>query len=279
MTLEQEHFDLLEDSFPGIVANIERYEALGFSWNQSKPFVKKQGGEVLSHAGFLEFPMWVEGEKHQVGALHAICTQNTERSRGLATALVKEALEWAHGRVESVILFTEIPQFYEKLSFRPVQECRFHLKERRGKGSAALTPLTFPKDNALFIRMYQGRAPLSERLWIEDRGALAAFNSLFATYPLYWSLHYSSQEDAIFSFALEGKVLHLFDVVAEKIPSLDTILDHMPAAIEEIYFYFSPDLLTKQARAIPYLYDNGQLMLYGDTLGSEPFMIPPLSRC
>ena len=276
---EREHFDLLEDSFPGIQANIERYEALGFSWNLSKPFFKKQNGEVVSHAGFLEMPLLVNGKKRQVGALHAICTKNTERSQGLASALVKEALEWAEGRVSSVILFTEIPQFYEKLSFQPVQEHRFHLKERRLKGGKTLTPLTFPKDNALFIRIYANRAPLSERLWIEDKGSLAAFNTLFATYPLYWSLHYSASVDAIFSFTLEGKVLHLYDVVAEKIPPLDIILDHMPAAVEEIYFYFSPDLLSKEARPVPYLYDNGHLMLYGETLGSEPFMVPPLSRC
>ncbi|MDR3624688.1 MAG: hypothetical protein P4L16_06070 [Chlamydiales bacterium] len=61
-------------------------------------------------------------------------------------------------------------------------------------------------------------------------------------------------------------------------PSLDLILDHLPIAIKEIYFYFSPDRLTHKATFEPYYYDNDYLMIHGEWPSSSPFMISPLSH-
>jgi hypothetical protein len=272
------YLDLLEGSFPGIKANIKRCEKLGFLWS-SIPFLKKEGGGVVSHVGFLDYPMLVEGQKCSVGALHAICTKVTHRNQGLASALIQEALKCAKERYEFVVLFTEIPQFYEKLSFRSVQEYRFHLPCQHPKGSHPLTAVISPKDNPLFLRSFKERAPISNHVWMKDYGAIASFNALFATYPIYWSLYYSPSIDGFISYSLEDKTLHLFDIVASKIPSLEQILDHLPAPIDEIYFYFPPDRLTNAAVAEPYLYDKCSLMAYGNLPSIKPFMVSPLSRC
>lgn len=272
------YLNLLEESFPGIKANIIRCETLGFPWG-SKLFFKEDGKETVSHVAFLEYPMLIEGHWRKAGALHAICTKATHRGQGLASELIREALKWAKNQYEFVILFTEIPQFYEKLSFQYIQEYRFHLASKRPKGTQPLRPITFPKDNPLFLRCFHSRVPVSNHLWVKDHGIIASFNTLFATYPTYWSLHYSPAIDGIISYQLEGKTLHLFDIIASKIPSLDLILDHLPGAIDEIYFYFSPDCLTDAASAEPYLYDKGYLMTHGNWPKVKPFMISPLSRC
>src|SRR5208282_2686701 len=130
--------------------------------------------------------------------------------------------------------------------------------------------------NDLFLRVFREREPASNRLWIKDTGAIASFNALFATYPTYWSLYYSPAIDGFISYRLEDKTFHLLDVVASKMPSLDVILSHLPTAIDEIYFYFSPDRLTDKATLEPYLYDNGHLMVYGTWPRVHPFMISPL---
>ena len=139
--------------------------------------------------------------------------------------------------------------------------------------------MTSPKDNALFLRCFQERAPVSDHLWIKDHGAIARFNTLFATFPAYWSLHYSPSIKGMISYLIKDNALHLFDIIASRIPSLDLILDHLPAAIDEIYFYFSPDRLTKVAVLEPYLYDNDYLMIHGKWPDVKPFMISPISRC
>nr|AIA18616.1 Acetyltransferase (GNAT) domain protein [uncultured bacterium] len=270
--------NLLEESFPGLKANISRCETLGFQWT-SKPFLKGINEEILSHVGFLEYPILIEGRECKAAALHAICTRATHRGQGFASELIQEALKWAKDRYEFVMLFTEIPGFYEKLAFRSIQEYRFHLPCRHLNGSQSTQPVVSPKDDALFLRTFHERAPLSNLLWIKDTGTIAAFNTLFATYPTYWSLHYSPSINGMISYEIKDKTLHLYDVIASRIPSLDLILDQIPAAIEGIYFYFSPDLLTNAAVAEPYLYDHGQLMVYGDWPEVKPFMIQPLGRC
>ena len=274
-----QYLKLLEESFPGIKANILRCKNLGFPWGASKLFLKEINGEVVSHAAFFECPLLIEGQWHKMGALHAICTQITHRSQGLASQLIQEALLWAKDRCEFIILFTEIPKFYERVSFNSVQEYRFHLPYEHSKGSKFLRPVIAPNDDALFLRCYHEREPVSHHLWIKDTGAIASFNTLFATYPTYWSLYYSPTIDGFISYLIEGKTLHLLDVVATKIPSLDLILDHLPTAIEEIYFYFSPDRFTNAAVPEPYLYDKGHLMIHGPWPSTKPFMISPLSRC
>lgn len=276
---EKPYLKLLDESFPGIRNNIIRCEALGFSWEASKLFTKEEKGKALSHAALLECPMLIDGRWLTVGALHGICTQADHRGQGLASKLIQEALQWAKGHCDIVLLFTEIPAFYEKLSFQCVPEHRFHLSHPHSKGTKPLRPLTVPQDNPLFLRCFHEREPLSNHLWIKDNGLIASFNTLFATYPAYWSLYYSPAIDGIISYQLENKTLHLFDIVAGKIPSLDVILDHFPSEIDDIYFYFSPDRFTEEAIPEPYLYDHGHLMIHGPWKISHPFMIPPLSRC
>lgn len=222
--------------------------------------------------------MLIEGRWCSAGFLHAVCTKDSFRGRGLATDLIQEALTWAENRCELVIAFTEIPQFYEKISFHRVQEHRFHLPCHHLKGALALRPLICPEDNALFLRIFLERAPLSSRVWIKDNGSIAAFNTLW-THPSFWSLYYSASIDGIVSYLIENKTLHLLDIIASQLPSLELILEHLPHSIEEIYFYFSPDRLTDAATAAPYLYDKGHLMVHGKWPCHKPFMVSPLSRC
>jgi hypothetical protein len=270
--------NLLEESFPGITTNIAHCEALGFPWN-SKTFLKKERDTILAHAALMQYPMLIDGRWHKAGALHAICTKASHRGQGLVSELIQEALRWAASEYEFVILFTEIPKFYERLSFQYVPEHRFHLTCHHPKGSQSLRPITTPKDDAFFHHCFQKRTPLSKHVWVQDNGNIASFNTLFATYPTFWSLYYSASIDGLISYFLEDKTLHLLDIIAATIPSLDAILDHLPTDIEEIYFYFPPDRLTDAAIAQPYVYDKGHFLVHGPWQGIQPFMIAPLSRC
>lgn len=273
------YLNLLEESFPGIRDSIVRCEALGFPWGDGRLFLKEDKGEVVSHVSIFEGSLLVEGVWYRVGMLHAVCTKASHRGQGLATQLIQAALVWAESRCQMVLLFTASPSFYERLSFRYIQEYRFHLPCVHPQGSQLLRPVVATADNDLFLRCYREREPVSKRLWIKDSGSIASHNALFATYPTYWSLYYSPAIDGFISYQLEGKTLHLFDIVARKIPSLDLVLDHLPAEINEIYFYFSPERLTDKASAKPYLYDNGHLLVHGTWPYDQAFMISPLSRC
>lgn len=276
----ESYLKLLEESFPGIKDNIKRCETLGFRWEGGgRLFVKEEKGKAICHVGYYESPALIEGNWYQIGALHAICTQSSYRNQGHASQLILEALNWAEKRCSMVILFTELPSFYTRLSFREIQEYRFHLPCKPRQGNRELRQIQMPNDRELFLRCFQEREPVSYRFWIQDNGTVASFNTLFATYPTFWSLYYSPSIDGLLSFVIEDKTLHLFDVVAKKIPSLELILDHIQSPIENIYFYFPPDRLSEKAIPEPYLYDHGHLMVHGSLPTAAPFMVAPLSRC
>lgn len=97
---------------------------------------------------------------HKLGAMHGICTRSDYRGQGLATELIQETLEWSKEHLDAVLLFTEIPAFYEQMSFNRVQEYRFHLPESHPKGSQSLRPIRAPRDNELFVRCFGEREPL-----------------------------------------------------------------------------------------------------------------------
>ena len=166
-----------------------------------------------------------------------------------------------------------------RLGFRSIQEYRFHLRFSCPKGKQSLRPLKVPEDKDLFYRLFADREPLSHRVWMKDHGSIAVFNTLFATYPTYWSLHYSASLHCLLSYVVQEGVLHLYDIIANPMPSLEAILDHLPGSILEIDFYFPPDQLTDAAVPEPFLYDHGHLMVHGEFPYHKRFMIAPLSRC
>jgi predicted N-acetyltransferase YhbS len=271
-------FNFLDESFSGMKRNMERCETIGFPW-ASRTFLEQENGNILSHVGFLEYPMLIEDRMHKLGAIHAVCTKETHRGRGLSTDLIKRVLAWAKQSHEAVVLYTGIPAFYERIGFKKIQEYRFKLQLNHPKGLKNSAELISPRDDALFKRLYSEAAPASKVAWVKDDGTIASFNTLFATFPTYWSLHYCESIEAIVSWNLEGKTLHVFDIVSKHIPSLKTLLDYVPGDIETIYFYFSPDLLAPEAISEPHLYDEGHLMVHGTWPDTRKFMIAPLSRC
>ncbi|MFZ4099825.1 MAG: GNAT family N-acetyltransferase [Chlamydiia bacterium] len=278
MAQEIDIFHLLEESFPGVTATLRRCAELGFP-EEYRPFILEDRGKLVSHVGYHEYPIWTYGRRRAFGALTAICTEAHHRGQGLATALIQQAMAWAQDRgVEGVVLFSEIPQFYTRASFRVIQEYRFRLPFRSTGGSRQLSPLVSPRDDELFARCIRNRSPLSEVVWVEDFGQMACFSALFGSDPAYKLLAYSPHLDVILSLKMEGRSLHLLDIIGARIPSLQEILDHIPTEVEEIFFYFPPDKLTRDALPEPHLIDGNHLMVRGAWPSTEPFMVPLLSR-
>src|SRR5690606_8612862 len=118
-------------------------------------------------------------------------------------------------------------------------------------------------DDSLFLRCFKDREPLSNHFWVEDRGEIASFTTLFGTYPTYWSLYYSKIFDGFVSWYFEGDTLHVLDVVAAKLPSIELIMEHLPQQVNEVHLYFPTDRLGITTVPEPYLYDKGHLMVHG----------------
>ncbi len=149
-------------------ATAVRAEALGFAWAAvSTPFVRREGERVVGHVGLIELPLVVAGQTVRVGSIHAVCADPERRGRGLGAALMQDALAACARRYETVVLTTEIPQFYARFGFRAVREHAFAralsaASWRPPPGARRLTEA--PDDVRLLHRLLAGRAPVSDRL-------------------------------------------------------------------------------------------------------------------
>lgn len=129
---------LLERVWPRVPAAIARAAALGFAWTDvSTPFVRREGGGVIGHVGLIELPLVLGGRPVRVGSIHAVCTDPDRRRRGIAHALMAEALAEADRRFETVILTTLIPELYTPFGFPVVRE---HAFTRSSPAAAMLAP-------------------------------------------------------------------------------------------------------------------------------------------
>jgi GNAT superfamily N-acetyltransferase len=276
-TLLPRVFELYEHAWPGMTARAEGVRGWGMRWEVSTPFVHCEGDRVISHAGVLEIHLVVAGRPMLVGGVHAVVTHPDHRGRGLSRALMEEALAWCDARYGTVLLTGE-PALYDRYGFRSWPEHRFAGNRRGSGGSGVLRPLDrrSAADGALLLRLLDARAPVSKRLGIVRDRAIFLFDTAL------WPLHYAETLDAVVAYSVKDGTLRLFDVVAERMPSLDDVLALVPEPFGRVEVYFAPDLVGEDGltpEPHPLGIDD-HLMIRGPwPIGREFAMLPVPARC
>jgi ribosomal protein S18 acetylase RimI-like enzyme len=282
---------LLGRVWPSVADAAARAEALGFAWAAvSTPFVRREDGRLVGHVGVIELPLVVAGQAVRVGSIHAVCTDPARRRGGLGGALMREALAACAGRYETVVLMTEIPEFYTRFGFRPVREHAFS----RALAPAARRPSPGgrvlgegPEDLRLLRRLLAGRAPVSDRLGSLESGTVLVV-ALLLTWGDFSRIRYHGALDVVTVHEVRDRTLVLYDVVGAVIPPLDALVAAIGADADRVVTFFSPDRLGEAFEAQPW--DAGRAAAHGDAWfaglmvrGPLPgeggaFMLPPLSR-
>ncbi len=274
-TLLPRVFELYEHAWPGMTARAAAVRDWGMRWEVSTPFVHCEGERVISHAGVLEISLVAAGRPMLVGGIHAVVTHPDHRMRGLSRVLMEEALAWCDARYETVLLTGE-PVLYERYGFRSWPEHRF-AGNRRGSGGSGLRLLDrrSAADGELLLRLLDARAPVSRRLGIVRDRAIFLFDTAL------WPLHYAEALDAVVAYSVKDGTLRLFDVVAERTPSLDQVLALVPEPFGRVEVYFAPDLvgaedLTPEPHPLGL---DDHLMIRGPWPIDGPAMLPVPARC
>jgi len=273
-TLLRRVYELYEHAWPGLGAQAEGVRAWGMRWETSTPFLHCEADRVLSHVGVLEMNLVVGGRPMRVGGIHAIVTHPDHRRKGHMRALLEEAIAWCDGRFEALLLTTSEPALYEPFGFRCVPEHRF-AGSLRGSGGSGLRLLDRKSadDGALLLRLLDARAPVSRRLGIVRDRAIFLFDSAF------WPLHYAESLDAVVICKVKEGTLRLYDVVAERMPPLDAVLELVPEPFELVEVYFAPDDPGDLAPEPEPLGPDDHLMVRGPWPADGPAMLPVSARC
>jgi ribosomal protein S18 acetylase RimI-like enzyme len=290
-TIDPDLAELLGRVWPSLPSAAARAEAMGFAWAAvSTPFLRRKSGRVVGHVGVIELPLVMRGRAVAVGSIHAVCTDPEARGRGLGRALMAEALRACDERYETLVLTTEIPEFYMRFGFRPVREHAFS----RALPPAARRPAAGgrvlgegPDDLRLLQRLLAGRAPVSDRLGSLESGTVFVV-ALLLTWGDFSRVHYHAALDAATVHEVRERTLLLYDVVGAAIPPLDALVGAIGADADRVVIFFSPDRLGEGFAAVAW--DAGRAAAHGDTWfaglmarGPLPgedgaFMLPPLSR-
>lgn len=276
-TLLARVFELYEHAWPGMGARSESARGWGMRWEESTPFLVCEGERVLSHVGVLEMNLVVAGRPMRVGGIHAVVTHPDHRRRGYCRALMEEALAWCEGRFGTLLLTAGEPGIYERFGFRVVPEHRF-AGNQGGSGGRGLRLLDRKSaaDGEILLRLLDARSPVSERLGIVRDRAIFLFDTAF------WPLHHAEDLDAVVAYSVKEGVLRLYDIVAERMPSLDEVLESVPEPFEHVEVYFAPDGIGAgdlEPEPHPLGLDD-HLMVRGPwPAGHEPAMLPVPARC
>ena len=187
-TLGDRVFELLETWFTGIAKPRAAASSLGSQWDDcSTPFVIEKEGRIVSHVGLLDMSYVIEGERHQLGGVHGVCTFESERRKGHFRRIMEELLEFCEGRYDTLELGTENPEYYEPFGFRVVEEHRFVARVASPRAADGFRRVDAPSEGelALLDRALTERTPVSNRVGVVNE--LDVFKFSQGTRGLYYS--------------------------------------------------------------------------------------------
>jgi GNAT superfamily N-acetyltransferase len=261
---------------------IERAREWGADWlDHSEPFVRADAGVSIAHVGIMEIPVVLDGRAVTLAGIHAVCTHLDHRGRGHLRETMLRALAWVDGRYEAAVLWANDPAIYGRFGFVPRAESVFRAA-RAGMSAERRTrtmSLESEGDVRLLCDSLSKRAPVSTRCGARDPGWLSLINLGLWGAPAP-TIAFAEDLDAIVVYEIRERALRLYDVIAESIPTLESIERFLGPGFDSVEVFFSPDALDAPAlEATPTpLVDC--LMVRGPVLsGRAPLAISPLSRC
>jgi predicted N-acetyltransferase YhbS len=231
---------LLDAAFPGFAGRESLARRHGLRWEDcSTPFVEEEGGSVVAHVGLLALPLVVEGRRIVAGGLHAVATRSDRRGRGLARALLAEAVAEGRRRHETLLLCASVPGLYREAGFRVVPESRFVLDAPPPAGRDEWRPLDCddPADLARLHRLLDERAPVSGRLGVVAERDVFLFDAARSPLACFPDL------DLVAWMARDGTTLRIHDLLAREVPSLPELVGRIAGPIDRVEVAFTPDRL------------------------------------
>jgi GNAT superfamily N-acetyltransferase len=279
--MDEALFALLCEMWPRLRTALPRAAALGARWDElSSPFTRTDGDRVVAHAGVLVVPMTIDRARVPVAGLHAVCTAPTHRGRGLARAVLADALAHADTRADLMLLHAVDPALYARFGFRALEPVAWIVDAPVVvRAPARFVPLSDARgqDVERVRAALPGRTPVSRRLAAHDDGRLFVLDEVLACGG-FGRLWYAPDLDVIAAFEVEGDVLRLYDVVARELPALREIVARVDGPIGAVELFFAPDRLAPGATRMRPLRDADIPMVRGPWPLGDAVAIPPLSR-
>ncbi len=275
---------LLGQVWPRLPGCIAQASAWGADWFQlSTPFVHVVADEPVAHVGVIEIPVVTAGGVRRVAGIHAVCTHPAHRGRGYLRATMDRTLAWVDARYEAALLWANDPAIYTRFGFAPRPESLFQGPAPRAlpsrEAGLRLLAVDCAADMLLLRSRLATRAPVSGRCATREPGELTLIDLALWTPPRP-TIALIAALDCIVFYEVEDRTLWLYDVVAQRLPSLGELTAALGAELDEVAVCFSPDelaapqLLPAPTPLVDFLMVRGKLLPE-----TEPLAFSPLTRC
>jgi predicted GNAT family acetyltransferase len=264
---------------PGGIAQAAQF---GGDWFEvSTPFVVRDGQRVLAHAGVVAVDLRIDCAPRRLAAVHAVCVDREHRGRGLGRTVLEQALAYVDQQgFDTCILWSDLADLYGRFGFEPCRESVFVGKAPRAAGLPGQgLDLDNEADLSRLRSLLARRAPVSGVAAAADNGwhFLIDLGLWSAAQTILWWL---DDADALVVAELKGNGLHLYDVVATRLPPLERIVAAIPGTAERLVCYFTPDLIAPKLDPAPHPLPD-LLMVRGAPFvdpTTTPFGLSPLVR-
>lgn len=280
--LGREVLALLDLAWPLLSRRVARASEFQAKWTAiSNPFIIREKKRPLAHVGVLEQKVFMGDKVHDIGGIHAVCTHPGYRGRGLCRELMEKALTYCDALYDTVMLFTDIPELYERFGFRLMEESRFILTDfQLEPGKKKFRPLrSTMKDVQTIGGLISKRRAVSQVYGPLNEPSLFILNEILARGDIQ-RLHYAEELDLLMAFDQVGATLRVYDIVAERIPSLEEIVECLPRRVRRVEIFFTPDQFAPRACPEKFRYGGDCLMVRGPfPPDGKEFIVPPLAHC
>ena len=239
-------YKLFDSIWPSVGSSVLKAAAAGACWHDiSEAFVKWVDGVPVAHAGVIEIPLLIAGQRKKVGAIHAVCTLKEHRHQGYSRECMEDALAYCDQRYEVCQLLTDRPILYERYGFKsyPFVNYLYEVKggsAKREKGLFRRLDASSPMDLARLYECVGQRAPVSQTIASLDPGWLLVIDEVLEQQGV---KRFSICEDleTVIAYEVREGTLHLLDLITARDLEFQEILERIPESFETARLYFTPD--------------------------------------
>jgi GNAT superfamily N-acetyltransferase len=224
--------------------DFNQWETRGYWDSAYTPFSFFNDGEVIASVCIYLLDAVIGGNRTKLAQVSGVGTHPDWRRKGLNRELTNLGLDWARGRNDGVFLFADdqaIP-YYKHCGFSPINESLHSCKVKPVATRPGIYHLD-PADQASLDRIYFyacNRAPISDFFSLHSP-KLLMFHAL---YTLRNNIFEIPDLECLVFFDREGDLIHLYDILGKRIPSLEELYPYLSAATDSrIHFHFHTEKL------------------------------------
>ncbi|MFW6029521.1 MAG: GNAT family N-acetyltransferase [Halanaerobiales bacterium] len=251
--------------------------------------------QIISNVSLSELDLIINGNEKKGVQLATVGTLDEYRGKGLSRYLMEMVLEDYKEKCDFIYLSANdsVVDFYPRFGFRRIPEYKFtsslsqiitkndilqnHTGDNNLKNSfVRKLEIKNNTDIEIIKRLFEERSILSERLFIKN------YFSILMWYLVNFyknNIWYIEKEEIIVIYQVEGQTIHLFDIISKEPPVLADLLNYLNLKnVEEVRFYFTPELLGVEFESEAILKED-PFFIQGDfALEGNEFTIPQLAQ-